>query len=67
MSNMFNERHAFAKLRAELEGRERRICRRCGKFGHLTRKCRNREEQKKRTVVGNRFEALRSKVMQYRV
>ena len=33
-------------------------------IGHLTRKCRNREEQKKKTVVGNRFEVLRSRIMQ---
>jgi len=35
MSNMLNERYALAKLRAELEGREKRIYRRCGRFGHL--------------------------------
>jgi len=64
MSNMLNERYAFAKLRAELEGREKRIYRRCGRFGHLVQKYRNGEEQKKRTVVGNRFEALRSRIMQ---
>ena len=33
MSNMLNERHALAKLRAELEGR---LYRHCGRFGHLT-------------------------------
>jgi len=61
MSNMLNERHALAKLRVELEGR---ICRKCGRFGHLTRKCRSGEEQKKEKVVTNRFEALGSRVMQ---
>jgi len=64
MSNMLNQRCALAKLRAELEGRDGRICRRCGKFGHLTRRCRRAEEQKKEKVATNRFEALKSRVMQ---
>ena len=64
MSDMLNERRALTQLRAELKGREGRICRRCGRFGHFARKCRNGEEQKKRTVVGNRFEVLRSRIMQ---
>ena len=64
MSDMLNERHALAKLKAELEGREGRICRKCGRFRHLVWKCRNGEKQKKRMVVGNRFEVLRSQVMQ---
>jgi len=32
MSSMLNQRQALAKLKAELEGREERMC---GKFGHL--------------------------------
>jgi len=67
MSNMLNERHALTKLRAELEGKEGRLCRKCGGFGHLVWKCRKGREQKKRTVGGNRFEALGSRVMQCRV
>jgi len=64
MSDMLNQRRALAKLRAELEEREGRICRKCGRFRHLTRKCRNREELKKKTVGGNKFEMLASRVMQ---
>jgi len=60
MSDMFNKRHALAKLRAELEGREERICRRCGRFRHLTRNCKSRKEQREGRVAGNKFEVLRS-------
>jgi len=68
MSNMLNERHALTKLRAELEGREERLCRCCGRFGHLARKCRSREEQKKKErTEGNKFEVLENQVMQCRV
>ena len=64
MSDMLNKRCAFTKLRAELEGRERRICRKCERFRHLAQKCRSEEEQKKKMVVGNKFEVLKSCVMQ---
>jgi len=56
MSDMLNQRYTLAKLRAKLEGREERICRRGGRFGHLAQKCRSGEEQKKEKVVTNRFE-----------
>jgi len=63
MSNMLNQRCALTKLRVELEGREGRMCRQCGKFGHLTWNCKSGEEQRKKTVAANRFEALGSQVM----
>jgi len=63
MSDMLNQRHALTKLRAKLEGREGRICKRCGRFGHLAWKYRGREEEKK-VVRGNRFKVLKSRVMQ---
>ena len=67
MSNMLNQRWALAKLRAELEERKRRICRKCERFGHLAQKYRSREEQKKEKAVGNRFEVLKNYVIQCRV
>jgi len=57
MSNMFNERCALTKLRAELEERE-------GRFGHFTWKYRSGEEQEKKVVRGNRFKVLKSWIMQ---
>jgi len=64
MSNILKKRHALTKLRAELEGREGRLCRHCGRFGHLIQNCKNGEEQRKKMVVANRFKALESWVMQ---
>jgi len=64
MSDMFNERYVLAKLRTELEEREGRLCRCCRRFRYLTQRCRSREKEKKKMVVGNRFEALRNRVMQ---
>jgi len=64
MSDMLNQRHALTKLRAELEGREGRICRKCRRFEHLTQKYRSGEEQEKKAVRGNRFKVLKSRVMQ---
>jgi len=68
MSNLLNERHALAKLRAELEGRKGKLCRSCKGFRHLVRNCRNKKEEEKGAVVPqNKFEVLSSRVMQCEV
>ena len=68
MSDMLNKRHVLAKLRTELEGRKERLCKCCRRFRHLTQKCRSGEEQKKKKTIGeNRFEVLKSCVIQYGV
>jgi len=65
MSNLFNEKHALPKLRAELEGRKGKLCRCCKKFGHLAQNCRNKRREEKGTIVPqNEFEVLKSRVMQ---
>jgi len=65
MSVMLKEKHALAKLRTELEGRKGKLCRHCKKFGHLARNCRNKEGEEKGTIAPqNKFEVLRSRVMQ---
>jgi len=68
MSIMLKEKYALTKLRAELEGRKRKMCFECKKFGHLVRNCRNKRKKGKRTSVPqNRFEVLLSRVMRYGV
>jgi len=63
-SNLLKEKHALAKLRAELEGRQRKMYFECKKFRHLAYNCRNKREGEKRTLVSqNRFEALSSRVI----
>jgi len=68
IGSMLNQRHALAKLRAEIEGRKGRVCWRCRKFGHLACNCRNKkEEEKGKPILQNRFEVIVSRVMQYGV
>jgi len=65
---MLKEKHALAKLRAELEGRKRKMCFEYKKFGHLACNCRNKGVEKKKTSAPqNRFEVLSSRVMRCRV
>jgi len=65
MSNLLKEKHALTKLRKELEGRKRKICRSCKGFRYLAHNCRNKREREKRTVIPqNKFEVLGSRVMQ---
>jgi len=47
MSNLLKEKHALAKLRAELEGKQGKLCYGCKKFGHLACNYRNRREGEK--------------------
>jgi len=65
LSSLLKEKRALAKLREELEGRKRKLCRSCKGFGHLARNCRNRKEgEKGAEMPQNKFEVLKSRVMQ---
>jgi len=64
MGSMLNQWHALAKLRAEIEGKEERVCWRCRKFGYLAYNCRNMKEAKGKLVSQNRFEVIASRVIQ---
>jgi len=65
MSSLLKEKRALAKLREELEGRKGKLCRSCKGFGHLARNCRNgKEREKGGEMPQNKFEVLRSRVMQ---
>ena len=68
MSRMLNQWHALTKLRAEIEGREERVCWRCKRFGHLAYNYRNKKVKKKRKLIPqNKFKVIASRVMQYGV
>jgi len=43
MSEMLNQQHALATLRAEIKDREGRVYRECKRFGHLAHNCRNKK------------------------
>ena len=65
MSNLLNQKHALAKLRAKLEEKKERECWSCKRFGHLAQNCRNEKEKEERgTAPKNKFEMLSSRVMQ---
>jgi len=65
MSTLLKEKRALTKLREELEGRKGKLCRSCKRFGHLARNCRNRKEGEKGVEMPqNKFEVLKSRVMQ---
>jgi len=48
----------------ESEGRKGRLCGHCEKLGHIAQKCRNGKEETKKIEPQNRFEVLKSRVMQ---
>jgi len=65
LSSLLKEKRALAKLRVELEERKGKLCKSCKGFGYLARNYRNRKEGKKRVEIPqNKFEVLRSRVMQ---
>jgi len=65
MSNLLREKCALAKLREELEGRKAKLYRSCKGFGHLARNYRSKSgEGKEAMMPQNKFEVLRSRVMQ---
>ena len=65
---MLNQRCALAKLKAEIEGKEGRICWEYKKFGHLAHNCRNKKgEARGKPVLQNKFKVIASRVMQYEV
>jgi len=65
ISNLLKEKHSLTKLRKELEERRGRLCFGCKRFRHLTRNCRKQKETEKGvTIPQNKFEVLKSKVMQ---
>jgi len=65
LSRILNQWYALAKLRAEIEGREGRVCWGCKRFRHLACNYRNkRVKKKKKSVSQNKFEVIASRVMQ---
>jgi len=65
ISNLLKQKHALTSLRAKLEGKKKRECWSCKRFGHLAQNYRNKEGKEKRgTTPQNKFEVLSSRVMQ---
>ena len=65
LSSMLKQKQFLARLREKLEGRKRKLCFSCKKFGHLAQNYRNiggKEERK--AILQNKFEVLSSQVMQ---
>ena len=68
MSSLLNQKCAFAKLRAKLEGERKRMYQCCKKFRYLAHNCRNKKKEVKgKQISQNKFEVIVSRVMQYRV
>jgi len=68
MSNLLKEKHSLTKLREELEERRGKLCFSCKGFRHLAQNCRKQKETEKGvTIPQNKFEVLKSRVMQCRV
>ena len=64
MSRMLNQWHTLVKLRAEIEGREGRVCWKCKRFRHLACNCRNRtREMKEKPILQNKFEVIASRMI----
>jgi len=68
ISSLLREKRALTKLREELEERKGKLYRSCKGFRCLARNCRNKKEgEKEAERPQNKFEILRSRVMQYSV
>ena len=68
MSSLLKEKYALTKLREDLEGRKRKLCKNCKGFRHLARNCRNKKEREREAEMPqNKFKVLKSRVMQCRI
>jgi len=65
MSNLLREKRSLAKLREELEERRGKLCFNCKGFRYLAQNCRKQKKAEKGvTISQNKFEVLKSRVMQ---
>jgi len=65
MSNLLKEKHSLAKLRKELEGRRGKLCFGYKGFRYLAQNYRKQKEAEKGVIIPqNKFEVLKSRVMQ---